>query len=73
MATLDIFKLGKNTTVLKYHFFCPIYYQDKKKNIVLKMNRAQKVKKTKDIFTIYWIALVPTQKPHKIGLISVHT
>ena len=39
----------------------------------MKINRAQKVKKTKDIFTLYWIALVPTQKTHKIGLISVHT
>ena len=37
------------------------------------LKRAQKLKKTKAIFPLYWIALVQTQKPHKIGLISVHT
>ena len=59
----------KNTTVLKLPFFFVLYtINTHKKNIVLKIKRAQKVKKTKDIFTLYWIALVPTRKPHKIGL-----
>ena len=71
MATLGIFKVqwGKKYHCTKITIFFVLYtINTHKKNIVLKIKRAQKVKKTKDIFTLYWIALVPTRKPHKIGL-----